>query len=80
MEGSGATQIITDTDADLGGTKTYGSGSRTLPGTRKVLIRYEYRQTFFGVSIFSKWFFIKTPTPVNIHKVCIHSIHTALHD
>jgi hypothetical protein len=51
MEGFGAVQIITDPDADPGGTKAYGSG--TLPRTRKVLSRYEFRQTFFSVSIFS---------------------------
>ncbi len=66
MEGSGAVQIITDPDVDPEGTKTYGPG--TLPGTRKVLSRYEFRQTFFSVSIFSTQFFIgKTPTSVNIH-------------
>ncbi len=65
MEGSGAVQIITDPDAELEGTKTFGSGSGTLPGTGKVSSRYEFRQTFFSVPIFSTWFFIKTP--VNIH-------------
>jgi hypothetical protein len=59
MEGSGAVQIITDPDADPGGTKTYGSGSGILPGIRKVLSRYEFRQTFFSVSIFSTRFFIQ---------------------
>jgi hypothetical protein len=87
MEGSGDVQIITDPEAELEGTKTFGSGSGTLPGTGKVSSRYGFRQTFFSVSIFSTWFYIKTPTPVwdihperNIHNVFIQSIHTALHD